>query len=429
MQNELTRRAYAGTDVLPPKLEPAAFWYVGILFVVTAMLVGYALGFPAMVERELSLEHRAVHGSEHEHKHGHGECHGHGHGECHQHVHSHGCNSTMHSPGACHGFEAPRDATWKVAHGNFNLADSLNPSGAAAHKRQDDMLRLGGAVAASVVMMVLELSCGYIFGSLALLSDGVHQLSDVALYAGLMLTVWLSGREGNSMAYSFGYDRVQVVGGLIALLLQYFATGLLVTKALDRLASAQAQNIDGRIICLVSLFTLITSFVLIRVLPNHSHGHSHGEVSTQDASAMGVARLHVLADLVQGFICACVGLIIWLRPEYSWADSVSTFTYAAVVVMSSRGILRELINVLLERTPPELDAENMFGDLARIKGIVDVHCCHAWLLAPEKICVSAHMHIEDGRHEEVLHAAQIILRHKYGIIHSTLQVSEDEDLA
>lgn len=132
---------------------------------------------------------------------------------------------------------------------------------------------------------------------------------------------------------------------------------------------------------------------------------------------------------MQGFICIFVGGLIWWWPECSWADSLSTFAYAAIVVITSCGVLRELINILLERTPPELESENMFGDLARIKGVIDVHCCHAWLLAPEKIAVSAHMHIEDERHEEVLHAAQILLRHKYGIIHSTLQVSEDEDLA
>jgi len=372
-----------------------------------------------MGKHEALLQHGAGHSD-----------HGHSHSECHQHAHSHGCNSTMHRPGACHGFEARIDhGSWQVAHGNFSLADSLNPYGASARKRRKEIVGLGGAVATSAVVMVLELSCGYMFGSMALLSDGVHQMSDVALYAGLVLTVWLSGKEGNSVAYSFGYDRVQVVGGLIALLFQYFATGLLVTTALDRLASAHMQHIDGRIICIVSLFTLTTNLVLIRVLPNHGHGHSHGAASKQDASAMGVARLHVLGDLVQGFICILVGGLIWWQPQYSWADSLSTFAYAAVVVITSYGVLRELINILLERTPPELESENMFGELARIKGVIDVHCCHAWLLAPEKIAVSAHMHIEDDRHEEVLHAAQILLRHKYGIIHSTLQVSEDEDLA
>jgi len=82
-----------------------------------------------------------------------------------------------------------------------------------------------------------------------------------------------------------------------------------------------------------------------------------------------------------------------------------------------------------EATPPELKADTMFAELSRIKGVIDIHCCHAWVIAPQKVAVSAHLHIEDDHHEEVLHSAQILLKHKYGIIHSTLQISEDEDLA
>lgn len=77
----------------------------------------------------------------------------------------------------------------------------------------------------------------------------------------------------------------------------------------------------------------------------------------------------------------------------------------------------------------EVNVEGLFQDISNLKGVIDVHCCHVWALAPGKVAMSAHLHIEDEMHEEILHAAQIIVKHKYGIAHSTLQISEDEDLA
>jgi len=278
-------------------------------------------------------------------------------------------------------------------------------------------------------MMCLELTCGYCIGSLALLSDGVHQLSDVALYSGLLLSVFLSGGPGKVGAYSFGYHRAQVLGALVALLMQYFSTGILVAKAVARLAGQQ-HPVDGKVICGVSCITLVVNLVLVCTMPMHGHGHSHGDgASHGESSAANVARLHMLGDLFQAFFCVVVGALIWVVPSCTWADSLTTFVYAGIVVLSTYRIVQELVSVLMEATPPELKADTMFAELSRIKGVIDIHCCHAWVIAPQKVAVSAHLHIEDDHHEEVLHSAQILLKHKYGIIHSTLQISEDEDLA
>eukprot|EP00421_Protoceratium_reticulatum_P040813 CAMPEP_0168436730 /NCGR_PEP_ID=MMETSP0228-20121227/41075_1 /TAXON_ID=133427 /ORGANISM="Protoceratium reticulatum, Strain CCCM 535 (=CCMP 1889)" /LENGTH=378 /DNA_ID=CAMNT_0008450933 /DNA_START=42 /DNA_END=1178 /DNA_ORIENTATION=- len=351
----------------------------------------------------------------------------HGHGSsCHQHAHGTGCTSELHQPGACHGFEVTQQGNWLLAHGDFDLADAFKPGSGEQRKRRQAMIGLGATALITSLVMALEVSVGCAVGSLALLSDGVHQLSDVALYLGLLLTVYLSGMEGSLATYSFGYHRVQVLGTLIALLLQYFATGLLVAEALGRLAAGGSHHVDGRAVFCVALVSLATNLVLLRVMPSNGHGHSHG---SSDSSATGVARLHMLGDLVQGSACVLVGASIWAYPGLSWTDSLSTFIYASVVVVSTYGVLRDLVCVLMERTPPELQSKGMFDELAQIKGVIDVHCCHAWMLAPQKIAMSAHLHIEEDKHEEVLHAAQILLRHKYGIVHSTLQISDDEDLA
>jgi len=347
------------------------------------------------------------------------------------------CESTAHTPGECHGFETQRrDASWFVLHdAQLDIGDSCGPAGGAAKRlRRKTMVALASSAGATGMLMALELFFGWWLESLALLSDGVHQLSDVALYLGLLWAVVLSGKTADAASYSFGYDRAQVLGALIALLLQYFATGLLISMAFERLVVAP-RPVDGRGVCAVGACSLFTNMFLLGCLPvadgghGHSHGGGQGHSNGEGGMAMNVARLHMLGDLVQGGAVIVAGAVSWAMPACTWADPTSAFVYAAVVLMTTWGTLKGLLEVLMERAPLELNATKMFEELGRIKGVIDTHCCHVWMLAPGKVAMSAHIHVEDDMHEDVLHAAQILVRHKYGIIHSTLQISDDDDLA
>jgi len=323
---------------------------------------------------------------------------------------------------------------WVFAHGEIDIKDcAVSVDDRESQKRRRAITSLGISSAVIFMVMVLELSTGYFIDSLALLSDGMHQVSDVALYMGLLLAVLLTGKEEDLTTYSFGYHRAQVLGALGALLMQYLATGLLVTNAVRRL-TVETHEIDGATVSLVGGVAFTSNFLLLRAVPGDGggggHGHSHGAgVGKAGGSAWDVARLHMLGDLVQGCAVILAGAISWLNPAYTWADPASTFVYAGIVLLSSWAVFVQLVTVLMERAPLELDVQGLFDDLSKLKGVIDVHCYHVWALAPEKVSMSAHLHIEDDMHEEVLHAAQILVKHKYGIVHSTLQVSEDEDLA
>eukprot|EP00930_Biecheleria_cincta_P074445 TRINITY_DN61665_c0_g1_i1.p1 TRINITY_DN61665_c0_g1~~TRINITY_DN61665_c0_g1_i1.p1 ORF type:complete len:367 (+),score=49.01 TRINITY_DN61665_c0_g1_i1:53-1153(+) len=353
------------------------------------------------------------------------DCHRHGSEGCHKHAHGSGCEGGSHVPGMCHGFDTTKKGMWTVVHDDVALENYLDPNNNQGNVRA--MRALGCATAAVFVVMTLESVCGYLTGSLALVSDAAHQLSDVVLYAGLLISVFLSTREGKVDAYSFGYHRAQVLGAFVALLLQYFITGLVVARAVSRLCGQQ-QAVDGRAICLMASISLFTNMLLFWLMPASGHGHSHGGGGGK-SSATSVAQMHVLGDLLQGGVCVLVGVVTWVQPQSAWLDSASAFFYAVMVICSTFALFKDFIHVLMERTPQEIKADQMFDELSRIKDVIDVHCCHVWMIAPEKIAMSAHLHIEDGCHEEVLHRAQIVLKHKYGIVHSTLQISEDEDLA
>ena len=120
-----------------------------------------------------------------------------------------------------------------------------------------------------------------------------------------------------------------------------------------------------------------------------------GIPSPQGSDATNVARLHMLGDLVQGVSVILAGVVVWIEPTYVAADSMTTFVYAGMVLVTTYNVLHDLVRTLMERAPPEMDTGELFNELARIKGVIDVHCCHVWMLGPEKIAMSAHMHIED----------------------------------
>jgi cation diffusion facilitator family transporter len=344
-------------------------------------------------------------------------------------THAGKCHSHNHEPGMCHGFEVMKTGEWVVAHGPIDIQFGGKKTDHEQRKRRSDMLILGSSAAVVASVMLLELIVGGMLRSLALLSDGTHYASDVAMYIWLMLSVWLSSGKEDLSSYSFGYHRAQVLGPVLALLLQYLAIGWLLFVAIRRLVS-EPHTVDGPVITGVGTISLLANLGLLYLAPAPStgHGHSHG-VDGGHGDAVGVARLHMLGDLVQGSAVILTGLVSWVFPKTTWADPCSTFVYACVVIGSSWRVFRELVVTLMERAPLELDVRGLFDDLAKVKGVIDVHCCHVWALAPGKVAMSAHMHIEDDKHEEVLHAAQIVVKHKYGIAHSTLQISEDEDLA
>lgn len=340
------------------------------------------------------------------------------------------CTSHAHEPGMCHGFDMYKNTEWQVAHGDITLNDSsATPHEIEARKRKNDILILAISIGVMFAVMAIELIVGFLFNSLALMSDGVHYASDVALYAWLLISVILSGRKEDLATYSFGYHRAQVLGSLIALLLQYFGTSLLLASGFERLFF-NPKPVYGPAVCAVGLLSLLANAALLRLSPSASggHGHSHG-AGEASGDAANVARIHMLGDLVQGSCVILTGLIEWISPGITWADPSTTFVYALVVVFSSWHIFKDLLATLMERAPQELDAKALFEDLSKVKHVIDVHCCHVWALAPGKVALSAHLHIEDDQHEDVLHKAQILVKHKYGINHSTLQISEDEDLA
>lgn len=328
-------------------------------------------------------------------------------------------------PGECRGFEAA--SAWRDPRIDLQVGDS-SLAAWSSRRRIDALRRLGGCAVMTGVLLVVEVSIGLYIGSLALMSNGFHLLTDVAMYVSLFVAVRESDRTGDRKNYSFGLHRLEVVGVLVALLGQYIISGNLAVTAFSHLFHPrQFTGQAGQIICLTATGSLIVNSSLAFWLGKTSNVHSHSHIHGGMASRM--AWLHLVSDAVQNSLVILTGGLLWIDPSLSVLDTICTLAFAVLVVGSTLGILRQLLGIVMERAPQDMDCEQMFKDLEGITGVIGVHCCHAWSIAQGKVALSSHIHVETGLQEDVLQQAQIILKHRYGIHHVTLQISDDEDLA
>jgi cation diffusion facilitator family transporter len=248
------------------------------------------------------------------------------------------------------------------------------------------------------------------------------------MYASLFYAVRESSRYSDRKSFSFGLHRLEVVGVLFAMVFQYTMLAQIVVAALGRLWSPPPP-LDARAgpsICLIATFSLCVNSALAmwmsKITNVHSHSHVHGGMASR------MARMHLIIDAVQNGIVILTGGILWIDPLLARADTICTLVFAALVIASTQSFFRLLVGIVMEKAPEDLDCEQLFTDLKAIKNVLGVHCFHAWSISQGKVVVSAHLHVKSGAHEDVLQRAKIILKHRYGIKHSTLQVSDDDDL-
>jgi len=346
------------------------------------------------------------------------------------------CSSSFHKPGVCNGFDAhrhlksPNQGAWGLAHGSTDIANMLQRK-SPEEQRKAALRPLAISTLAATFIMLVEVVSGFHFSSLALLSDGVHQFSDVFLYFGLLVAVKLSEGDACYKSFSYGFGRAQILGAFIALILQYFCSALLVVSAAGSLLSGRSTDESperGIEVFVVGVFSSLLNALLLLALPeSHELGHNHSHAAAH-GQAWGVARLHLLGDLIQSGIVILSGILQWWDPSLGWTDAATTLVYVAVMITMSWQVFRDLLWCLMERSPASANSDAMFEDLSKITAVIDVHCFHIWTIGPGQLGMSAHLHIDDDMHEDVLHAAQILLKHKYGIAHSTLQISSDEDI-
>jgi cobalt-zinc-cadmium efflux system protein len=255
---------------------------------------------------------------------------------------------------------------------------------------------------------VVEALAGVVAGSVALLADAAHMLSD-ALALGLALfAAWLALRPATPER-SFGWRRAEVLAALANAVVLVVLGVWIVWEAAGRLSDPPA--VTGGWVLAAGAAGLVVNLAAARVL--------HGAGSGLNVRA---AMLHVLADLASSVGVIVAGLIV-IATGWRYADPLTGLAIGVLVIVSTVGVLRETIGVLLEGAPEGIDAREVGAAIASAQGVVGVHDLHLWTITSGFPALSAHVLVAAGADcHAIRRELEVLLRERFELEHTTLQV-------
>ena len=244
-------------------------------------------------------------------------------------------------------------------------------------------------------------------GSLALLADAAHMLTDSSALGLAAAAAWLA-RRPPSMLHSYGLVRAEVIAALFNSLLMLALIGFIVSEAIDRIGTP--RDIAGGTVIGVAVIGLVINLAVAWVL-------SRGEASLNSRAAL----LHVLGDALGSVAAITTGIVI-VTTGWTPIDPLLSLLVAALILVSALRLLREVVHVLMEGVPVNIRLDVVGRDLAALDGVLRVHDLHVWTLSSGTVALSAHLEIRTlANWPGILAAARQTLDTRHGIRHVTLQ--------
>ncbi|KAG6556983.1 hypothetical protein Mapa_001399 [Marchantia paleacea] len=390
--------------------------------------------------------------------------------------------------------------------GSRQMSDVLVNAGDQDLGRASASKRLQRALVVCFFFMLLEIVGGSLAGSLAILSDAAHLLSDVAGFA-ISLLALRASQWSDTPQHSYGFLRLEVLGALVSVQSIWIMTGFIVYEAFQRLFLGSLL-VDGRLMCLVATFGVAVNLVMIFVLGHghehsgsdggacdgHSHfsfhHHEHKKVDVEDGQCLSQeqkhvyheeeqmhiscaggchhhhegdkptmmralnyshkeekplgpeaeeefvslmsssispsdedehcqkevhvcystkahlcnndshninlrsAYLHALGDLIQSIGVLITGIVIWIKPEWQLIDLLCSCLFSIVVMSTTFRMVKDVLSILMESTPRDVDLDALRSGLKSIPGVDDVKQLHVWALTTGTNVLTCHLHIK-----------------------------------
>ncbi len=257
----------------------------------------------------------------------------------------------------------------------------------------------------------IEAAAGWWSGSLALLSDAGHMVTDSVALLIAAVAGWVAHR-GPSPWHSYGLGRAEFVAAFLNGLFMMMVVTAITVRAVSRLANPIA--IEGETVATVALMGLLLNILVARMLSHAGHDLN-----------IRAALLHVMSDLLGSVAALASGVTIWATGWFA-VDPALSLLIAILIAYSSFKLVREALHGLMEGVPLHLSTEEISVAMARADGIKSVHDLHVWSLAAERIALSAHIVMQSLESwPETLAHLQTLLKQRYGIEHVTLQPETD----
>ncbi|MFQ5667803.1 MAG: cation diffusion facilitator family transporter [Candidatus Binatia bacterium] len=273
-------------------------------------------------------------------------------------------------------------------------------------------LTLTLAITASYCLV--ELAGGLLTNSLALLSDAGHMFADVAALGISLYAIRLSQLPPTA-SKTFGYHRVEILAAFVNGLALWLIVGLILHEAYERSLNPPVVHSAGMIaIAAVGLGVNLASLLVLR--------RSQGESLNVRA-----AFVHVLGDAL-GSVGAIIAGLLMLTSGWYLADPLVSVGIGLLILYTSWGVVRESVEILMQGTPREMQLEDVERCLLSIDGVRQVHDLHVWTLTSGRYLLSVHLVVSRAdATRPVIDAAQVQLRERFGIGHTTVQVDPEDE--
>jgi cobalt-zinc-cadmium efflux system protein len=281
------------------------------------------------------------------------------------------------------------------------------------HRHAADRRALAIALTLIVAFLVAEVIAAVIAGSLALLADAGHMLTDAGALAFALFAATLAARPAKGR-WTFGYKRLEILAAQ-ANGITLLVVGLLILfGAVRRLVSP--SDVHGGIVLVVALTGIAVNIAATAVL---------SRASRESLNVRG-AFLHVATDTVAFAATAVAGALI-LATGWDRFDAIASLGVVALMVWASWGLLRESASIFLERSPEGIDPEAVGNALVTEREVVQVHDLHVWTVTSGFPALAAHVLVApDADCHAIRRRLEQMLHDRFGLEHTTLQVEHAE---
>lgn len=262
----------------------------------------------------------------------------------------------------------------------------------------------------NLVIPIAQIYGGLISGSMALISDALHNLSDFTSVAVSYAALRIGGREPTH-TQTFGFRRIEVFAALINVVLLYVVALYIAFESWQRFANP--QPIKGMIVVYLAAAAFAANLLSTVML----------RPGSKENINIRSAFVHMLTDTLTSLAVVMLG-VIWIYKPWYWLDPVFSLLIVAMILYSGWDILKRALSILMNAVPPGIDLLEIQREVESVEGVNDVHHLHVWNISAESIALAAHIIVPDQMLSEVdCIAARIrdLLHDRFRIDHPVLQ--------
>lgn len=283
---------------------------------------------------------------------------------------------------------------------------------AEEHNRPEEktVFYLTISFAINLLLSGVEIAVGIFSGSIALIADALHNTSDACSILIAVLAFKIGRKKANAQ-FTYGYQRAELIGGFVNLILLFISGVYLAYEGIARLITP--EPIQGLPIILVSILALIIDTATAKL------SHAHAQTNTN----MRMVFLHNLADAFGSVGVIISGLCV-LALDWTFVDGVMALVIAAYMIYQAVMSFPQIVRILMNAVPANLELEAIRAAIARMDGVHDVHHIHLWNISEHEVALECHVVAKDFA---LVSQIQRMLHDEFAIEHATIQLENEPD--